>query len=120
MDFIQSVLEYYDELFPVTDAQKEFYEALTGLYASPAKILRIGCGTGLLEHTLARQGNDVTGIEASKQIINSANLRRRNQLMSIRFFLMAHADSWYSISITMPKEPRVLILPMMMMNGMRK
>lgn len=88
MDFIQSVLEYYDELFPVTDAQKEFYEALTGLYASPAKILRIGCGTGLLEHTLARQGNDVTGIESSKQIINSANLRRRNQLMSIRFFLM--------------------------------
>ncbi|HAO30971.1 MAG TPA: hypothetical protein DCQ43_06440 [Treponema sp.] len=88
MDCIQNVIEYYDELFPVTDAQKEFYEALTGLYPLPAKILRIGCGTGLLEHTLARKGCDVTGIESSKQILNSANLRRRNQLMSIRFFLM--------------------------------
>ncbi len=92
MDYIKNVIEYYDELFPVSDAQKEFYEALTGLYAAPAKILRVECGTGLFEHTLAKMGHDVTGIESSKEILNSATLRRRNQLMSIRFFLMSPTE----------------------------
>ena len=41
---------------------------------------------------MAREGYDVTGIETSAELLRSANLRRRNQLMSIRFFQMSYLD----------------------------
>lgn len=92
MDLIQNVIEYYDELYPVTDSQKKFYADLMTKYTIPVKILRVDCGTGYFEHLLAREGHDVTGIETSKELLESANLKRRNQLMSIRFFLMSYLD----------------------------
>lgn len=92
MEIIQNILEYYDELYPISESQKTFYKELIKKYSNPAKLLRIGCGTGYFEHLLAREGNDVTGIETSKEVLHSANLRRRNQLMSIRFFQMAPID----------------------------
>lgn len=92
MELIQNVIEYYDELYPVTESQKKFYADLMKQYATPVKFLRVGCGTGYFEHLLARDGHDVTGIETSKEMLESANLKRRNQLMSIRFFLMSTID----------------------------
>jgi SAM-dependent methyltransferase len=92
METIQNVLEYYDELFSVSEAQKEFYADLMKQYEKPVKFLRIGCGTGYFEHLLARSGHDVTGIDTSKSYLESANLRRRTQLMAIRFFLMSSTE----------------------------
>lgn len=92
MIYIKNVVEYYDELFPVTEEHKNFYENLISLYSPTAKLLRVDCGTGLLEHELAKRGYDVTGIESFKEILNSANLKRRNQLMAIRFLLMSALD----------------------------
>jgi 2-polyprenyl-3-methyl-5-hydroxy-6-metoxy-1,4-benzoquinol methylase len=92
MELIQNVIEYYDELYPVTEGQKKFYADLMTKYAIPVKFLRIGCGTGYFEHLLAREGHDVTGIDTSKEMLESANLKRRNQLMAIRFFLMSTID----------------------------
>jgi 2-polyprenyl-3-methyl-5-hydroxy-6-metoxy-1,4-benzoquinol methylase len=92
MELIQNVIEYYDELYPVTEAQKKFYADLMKSYQIPVKFLRVGCGTGYFEHLLARDGHDVTGLETSKEMLESANLKRRNQLMSIRFFLMSSLD----------------------------
>ncbi|HBB43006.1 MAG TPA: hypothetical protein DEO40_04780 [Treponema sp.] len=92
MESIQNIVEYYDELYPVSDAQKKFFTSLTTAYPVPVKFLRLGCGSGLFEHLLAREGNDVTGIEARTELLRSANLRRRNQLMAIRFFQMSTLD----------------------------
>lgn len=92
MEIIQNLIEYYDELYPISDSQKKFYNDLCSRYSKPVKLLRIGCGAGLFEHTLAREGHDVTGIENYPEILRSANLRRRNQLMSIRFFQMSYLD----------------------------
>ncbi|MCR5317274.1 MAG: methyltransferase domain-containing protein [Treponema sp.] len=92
MEIIQNIIEYYDELYPVTEAQKKFYREQLRSYPDPAKLLRVGCGTGLFEHLLAREGKDVTGIENFQEMLRSANLRRRNQLMSIRFFQMSYLD----------------------------
>lgn len=92
MEIIQNLIEYYDELYPVSDSQKKFYNDLCDRYSKPVKFLRVGCGAGLFEHTLAREGHDVTGIETYPEILRSANLRRRNQLMSIRFFQMSYLD----------------------------
>lgn len=89
MDINQNIVEYYDELYPVTDDQKKFYEQEMNNYEKPVKMLRIGCGTGYFEHSLAKEGADVTGLETSKDMLESANRKRRTQLMSIRFFQMS-------------------------------
>ncbi len=92
MEFAKNLVEYYDELFSVTHEQKQFFSELLTNYSRPAKILNVGCGTGFFDHMLAKEGNDVTGIDPSAEILRSANLRRRNQLMSIRFFQMSYID----------------------------
>ncbi len=92
MEIIKNVAEYYDELYPVTNEQKVFYGELASKYPNPVKFLRVGCGTGSFEHQLAKNGADVTGIEEYPELIHSANLRRRTQLMSIHYFQMSALD----------------------------
>ncbi len=92
MEYLKNLVEYYDELYPVSDSQRDFYNDLINLYPRPVKILRTHCATGYFEHSLAKEGLDVTGIEQNKDLIRSANLRRRNQLMTVRFFEMSSLD----------------------------
>ena len=92
MKFIQNLVEYYDELFKVSEAQKKLYTELCENFSSPVRFLRVFCGSGLFESLLSKQGHDVTGIENCDELLHTANLRRRNQLMSIRFFQMEAED----------------------------
>lgn len=92
MKFIQNLVEYYDELFKVSEAQKKLYTELCENFSSPVRFLRVFCGSGLFESSLSKQGHDVTGIENCEELLHTANLRRRNQLMSIRFFQMEAED----------------------------
>ncbi len=92
MKAIKNLVEYYDELFPITENQTEFYKTLTNHYKNPVKFLQIFCGTGLFETKLAKQGFDVTAIEEDPYLLEAANLHRRTQLMSIRFFQMNHKE----------------------------
>jgi SAM-dependent methyltransferase len=92
MEFIQNVVEYYDELYPVTGAKKKFYDNVKKTYMPPVKFLQIGCGTGAFEHELAQDGSDVTGLEVSRELIAAANLRRRTQLTAVRFFQLSTLD----------------------------
>ena len=116
MELITSnISEYYDELFPVTESQKVFFRGYAKEFPMPVKLLRIGCGAGLFEHLLAREGLDVTGIESSPDLLHSANLRRRNQLMSVRFFQMSYLDmcrflgkGFYNIVYTL--ESRIIFI----------
>ena len=92
MKFIQNLVEYYDELFKVSEYQKKLYTELCENFSSPVRFLRVFCGSGLFESSLSKQGHDVTGIENCDELLHTANLRRRNQLMSIRFFQMEAED----------------------------
>ena len=92
MKTIKNLVEYYDELFPVTETKKKFYADFSRNSITPIHYLSIDCGTGFLESSLARDGHDVTGVENVEELLESANLRRRNQLMSIRFFQMEKQD----------------------------
>ena len=92
MKFIQNLVEYYDELFKVSEAQKKLYTELCENFSSPVRFLRVFYGSGLFESSLSKQGHDVTGIENCDELLHTANLRRRNQLMSIRFFQMEAED----------------------------
>ena len=89
MDAVKNLVEYYDELFPVSDAQRIFFESYISQFSAPAKFLSIGCGTGIFEHRLAKDAIDVTAIEAIRELLDSATRRYRNQLMSLRYFQMS-------------------------------
>lgn len=89
MEAIQNLVEYYDELFPVTQAQYDFYTGLMEEFQKPVKFLTIGCGTGVMENYLAKQMTDVTGLETIKDLLESATRKHRTQLMSLRFFKMS-------------------------------
>lgn len=88
MELFNNVAEYYDELYPASEEQKEFYQQLLSKMSMPIRVLRIGCATGTFEHNLAKNGIDVTGIETVNELLESANRKRRTQLMAIRFFQM--------------------------------
>ena len=89
MESIKNLVEYYDELYPVTLAQQTFYETLMQTFSPPAKFLNIGCGTGVLCHRLSKDAVDATGLETQRELLDSANLKYRSQLMSLRFFQMS-------------------------------
>ena len=89
---IQNIVEYYDELFPVTTVQKKFYDELVKRYSNPVKFLSVECGTGVFASILAREGFDVTAIESKADLLHAASRRKRSQLMSIRFFQMEYGD----------------------------
>lgn len=88
MEINQNIAEYYDELYPVTEEQKVFYSKKMEMFKKPVRFLRIGCGTGSFEHNLAKDGSDVTGLETSPELLESANRKRRTQLMAVRYFQM--------------------------------
>ncbi|MCM1321325.1 MAG: methyltransferase domain-containing protein [Bacteroides sp.] len=92
MEYINNIIEYFDELYPVLPEQRRFYNTLASAYPMPVKFLRIGCRTGALEHQLAQDGHDVTGIEMSKELLDVASRRRRLPNMAVRFFQMATLD----------------------------
>ncbi|MBR1535307.1 MAG: methyltransferase domain-containing protein [Treponema sp.] len=92
MELYENIAEYYDELYPASDELKKFYEDETKAFTPPVKYLSIGCGTGSFEHYLAKKGCDVTGLETVPSLIESANRKRRTQLMALRFFQMSSLE----------------------------
>lgn len=92
MDFLENISEYYDELFPVTDAQKLFFENQFSLYPQPPKFLSLCCGSGFFEHYLANNNVLTTGVESIQSLIESANRRRRTQLTTLTLFQMSNLE----------------------------
>ncbi|MCR4822520.1 MAG: class I SAM-dependent methyltransferase [Treponema sp.] len=92
MDLLENITEYFDELYPASDELKKFYEEETKAFSQPVKYLSIGCGSGTFEHYLAKGNADVTGLETVPSLLESANRKRRTQLMSLRFFQMTSLE----------------------------
>lgn len=89
MEILENICEYYDELFPIAEGQKDFFKKASLLYSKPVKFLSVNCGTGLFEHQLATEGANVTAIENEQDLLESANRRRRTQVMMLNFFKMS-------------------------------
>ncbi|WP_294427413.1 hypothetical protein [uncultured Treponema sp.] len=92
MELLENIAEYYDELFPTNDELKKFYAEETKDFALPVKYLGISCGAGTFEHFLAKGEADVTGLETIPSLLESANRKRRTQLMALRFFQMSSLE----------------------------
>lgn len=88
MEILGNISEYYDELFPVSKEQKKFFEEEVKKISIPLRLLSVNCGSGLFEHNLAENGVNVTAIEDIAPLLESANRRRRNQLMMLNIFQM--------------------------------
>lgn len=99
-DFYSTILEYYDELFPVAEDAIRFLlqiqeELKAGFHVQPSPLCRylgIGCATGNLENTLAGHGLDVTGIDINRDMIETAKRRMKRGFSSSRFFEMSTID----------------------------
>lgn len=88
MEILENISEYYDELFPVSEAQKRFFEKEAEAFHKPVKLLSVNCGSGVFEHQMATNGMSVTAIESVESLLVSANRRRRTQVMTLNFFKM--------------------------------
>ncbi len=92
MEIFKNVAEYYDELYPVSEKQKNFYKNETKSLGNPVHFLNVGCGTGVFEIYLSKLGADVTGLEICPDFLESANRKSRTMLMSVRFFQMSYLE----------------------------
>lgn len=99
-DFYSSILEYYDELFPLDAAavpffgklQQEFRDAWQGDSIPLCRYLGIGCATGNLENALSSPTMDITGIDKNADMIETAKRRMKRGYSTTRFFEMSSLD----------------------------
>ena len=52
MDCTKNLIEYYEELFLVSEEQKKFFEEMAASFRLPAKIIRAGFGTVALDTSI--------------------------------------------------------------------
>ena len=99
-DYYTAILEYYDELFPVSEDVPKFFRRLQielkkempGQAAALVRYLGIGCATGNLENKLAGSGFDITGIDKNASMIETAKRRMKRGFSTTRFFEMSTID----------------------------
>lgn len=89
---MRNFVEFYNDFFPATEDQLSFFKDVAKDFAEPAKFLQIGSNTGTLAIELAKQGYDVTGIEMSQQLLDSSTMKKRNQLLFVRFFKLSVSE----------------------------
>ncbi|MBQ1627817.1 MAG: methyltransferase domain-containing protein [Treponema sp.] len=89
MEYFQNLVEYFDEFFLAEQDVCEFIKKVASDYPKPGKLLQIASGSGSLALSLSKNELDVTGLETSQPLLTSATLKRRTQLLSIRFFKLS-------------------------------
>ncbi|WP_373635580.1 class I SAM-dependent methyltransferase [Yoonia sp. SS1-5] len=67
-----ALVEIYDA-FNGWSADRDYYLSLP--HSRPARVLEVGCGTGLVARALARQGHDVTGLDPARPMLDYGRRR---------------------------------------------
>ncbi len=69
--------EFYDLLYNDKDYEKEtdFVEEIFSFFGKPARILEVGCGTGNYSRIFRERGYEVSGIDISEKMIDSAKVK---------------------------------------------
>jgi len=73
-----SVGQMYDRL------EKKAFDSLLGNYNNGKQLLEIGCGTGHWSRFFSEKGFEVTGIDISEKMINTAN-KKTYQIVISRY-----------------------------------
>jgi len=96
MDFYRALSEYYDEIFPLKEAQKTFLHDYLK-QESLISILDIGCGTGTLALELSQSGVYVLGVDLSEEMIEISR-RKAQEIGSRASFSLADMRDLGSIA----------------------
>lgn len=81
MSFYEEISKYYDYIFPVSDETVDFIGGIAG--NPPKSILDVACGTGGYSIELANMGYDVTAVDLDREMIESLNAKKNN---NVKFF----------------------------------
>ena len=76
--------KYYDAAYSAKEdlVDRDFYLDLAREYGGP--VLELGCGTGRITLPLARQGVDVTGIDASRAMLEVLRAKLADEPAAIK------------------------------------
>ncbi|ODA42841.1 class I SAM-dependent methyltransferase [Desulfosporosinus sp. BG] len=91
MDFYRALSEYYDEIFPLKEAQKNFLQDYLR-QESLTSVLDIGCGTGTFALELSKTGIHVLGVDLSAEMIENSRKKARETGSTARFSLADMRD----------------------------
>lgn len=91
MDFYRALSEYYDEIFPLKEAQKNFLHDYLR-QESLTSVLDIGCGTGTFALELSKTGVHVRGVDLSEEMIEISRKKAQEAGSTARFSLADMRD----------------------------
>ena len=94
MAFYSSIAAAYDRIFPFDEDLPEFIMRLSG--GKTGRILDIGCATGHLAAALARQGNEVVGIDLDPEMVRLAKSHFQNTRCSFQVADMTMLNRHFS------------------------
>lgn len=84
MDFYSLLSQYYDDIFPVTDAKLEFFCDWFREHRIRT-VLDVACGSGLLARRLAKAGYEVVGIDLEADMISQAREQAEAEQVQVEF-----------------------------------
>ena len=74
MEFYTSIADYYDEIFPFKQVQKNFINSFD-IQGYDSTLLDVGCGTGSLSLNLADSFGTVIAIDPDKEMLHLAKIK---------------------------------------------
>lgn len=90
MSFYQSIHKHYDEIFPLNGQQTVF---VNDELSAGSQLLDIGCGTGNLAISLAKEGLSVKAIDMDESMIHVAKQKNQDNNPSFRVMNMLNIAS---------------------------
>ncbi len=83
MSFYTSIVDAYDQLFPLNQEQEALVERQVGTL-SGKRLLDAGCGTGSLAISLGRKGARVDAFDLDEEMVNMAQ-KKKPQALDVNF-----------------------------------
>lgn len=90
MDFYSRISDYYNDIFPLNNAQISFVISYLDEDAKNQNLLDIGCGTGLLSNGLSDYFDSISAIDTNEKMLEIA--RQSAGAKSINFIRMSMLD----------------------------